>query len=103
MIKTLHVELITKQEGQYTLYVFGDLEQPNDSIDKYIMVCKLPNWSGPFPELGDKGYIQIDIVNAGEKYYRRDTGELVNYNYTANYFLNFIKEQEKINNKEFKF
>lgn len=45
----------------------------------------------------------MDIVNAGEKYYRRDTGELVNYNYTANYFLNFIKEREKINNKEFKF
>lgn len=43
VIKTLHVELVTKQEGQYTLYVFGDLEQPNDSIDKYIMVCKLPN------------------------------------------------------------
>lgn len=103
MIKTLHVELVEKQEGQYTLYVFSDLEQPNDSIDKYIMVCKLPNWTGPFPEIGDHGYIQIDIVNAGEKYYRRDTGTLVDYNYTANYFLNFVKEQEKINTKEFKF
>lgn len=103
MLKTLHAELIAKQEGQYTLYVFSDLEQPIDSIDKYITVCKLPNWNGPFPEIGDKGYIQIDIVNAGEPYYRRDTGETVNYNYTANYFLTFIKEQEKINCKEFKF
>lgn len=43
MIKTLHVELKTLLEGQYTLYVFEDLEQPLDSIDKYLMVVRLPN------------------------------------------------------------
>lgn len=103
MIKTLHTELKVKQEGQYTLYIFEDLEQPKDSIDKYITVCKLPNWTGTFPEIGDKGYLQIDIVNEGDPYYNRNTKEITNYNYTCNYFLTFLKEQEKINNKEFKF
>ena len=103
MIKTLHVELKTLLEGQYTLYVFEDLEQPLDSIDKYLMVVRLPNWQGRFPNIGEKGYLQFDIINAGEKYYRRDTGEMCTYNYTNIYYLNFVPEIEKINNKEFKF
>lgn len=101
--KTLHVQLEVVQEGQYTLYVFNDLNQPLDSIDKYLMVVRLPNWTGNFPKVGDKGYLQFDIVNGGEKYYRRDTQEYCTYNYTNNYYLNFIPEREEINNKEFKF
>lgn len=103
MQKTLHVKLKVKQEGQYTLYVFEDLEQPSDSIDKYLMVVRLPNWNGRFPEIEEKGYLQFDIVNGGEQYYRRDTGEMCTYNYTCNYFLHFVPEIEKINIKEFKF
>lgn len=103
MIKTIHAKLKTKQEGQYTLYVFDDLEQPLDSIDKYITVVRLPNWTSKLPDIDECGYLQFEIVNSGEKYYRRDTGEICLYNYTNNYFINFIPENEKINNKEFKF
>jgi hypothetical protein len=53
--------------------------------------------------MGDIGYIQCEYVEAGEDYFNRATGETSQYNYSNCYFISFIKETKKDNNKEFKF
>lgn len=103
MNKTLHVKLKAKQEGQYTLYVFEDLEQPSDSIDKYLTVVLLPNWCGALPDINQQGYLTFEIASNGQEYLKRSTGETSTYNYDRNYFIAFIPEIEKNTVKEFKF
>ena len=70
---------------------------------RYITTTKPPNWSGQLPELNDVGFIECEYVDAGDEYYQRNTGTKERYNYTQCYFLNFIKEKEKIESKSYKF
>lgn len=51
----------------------------------------------------ETGFVTYEFVRAGEKYKDRDTGIEGEFKYTANYFINFIKDQMKDNIKEFNF
>lgn len=83
--------------------VFQNLDEPNNSILRYVTVTKLPNWTGSIPDIGDTGFLECEYVNAGDEYYQRNTGSKEVYKYTQCYFLNFIKDKEKIENNNYKF
>ena len=100
---TFKVELVAISDEQYKSYVFKNLDENNDSFMRYITTVRCPNWEGYCPIIGDVGYIQCEYVEAGEGYFNRASGSTSQYNYTNCYFINFIKEQEQIINKEFKF
>ena len=54
--------------------------------------------------IGDKGFVVYEFAQSGQDYIDHVTGETKQYKYTANYFMNFIKEQiVKDNTKEFNF
>jgi len=96
-------EVVAIQPGQYTNYVFKNLDESDNSLLRYITVTRLPNWNCKNLEIGDTGYFECDYVNAGDNYYQTSTGNTGTYNYTVCYLLNFIEKQEKINQKEFNF
>lgn len=43
MRATYYGRLVAIQPGQYTLYVFKNLDEPDNSLLRYITVTKLPN------------------------------------------------------------
>lgn len=86
------VELKAVREGVYTMYVFQVLE-----TKKYIMCTRLPNWQTPDIDIGDNGFLNYQIVKAGEEYYNPNTEELTKYQYSNIYFINFIKKSEVVN------
>lgn len=88
--ETFHGTLVQKKEGMYTLYVF---QKDNE---EYLMCTKLPNWGPYVIEIGDKGFITVDTVNAGEEYYDRITGDTVKYMFSNVYFKEFIKDKEQV-------
>lgn len=102
---TIKCKLVAVQEGQYTVYVFDNLNHVSSSMDKYIMCTKLPNWEYHTPlNVGDIGYLQYEYVEAGSMYYDRNTGASVPYKYSNFYFLNFLKEVPRDEtNKDYKF
>jgi len=103
MRNTILAKLVATQDGVYKNYVFQNLDQADNSIFKYITVTMCPNWQ--FNEdlkLGDIGFVEYDLVEAGEDYFERDTGEIKQYSYSTNYFMNFIRKKEEIN-QEYKF
>ena len=102
MRTTFHGKLVASRDDFYTLYVFQNLDEPNNSLMRYITVTKPPNWSGRLPEDGDVGFVECEDVDAGDEYYKRDSGNKETYKYTQCYFLNFIKDKDKIDNN-FKF
>lgn len=96
-------EVVAIQPGQYTVYVFKNLDENDNSLLRYISVTKLPNWNCQDLNVGDLGYVECDYVNAGDSYYQVNTQCIESYNYTVCYLINFIKKQDKINKKEFNF
>lgn len=40
---TIHAKLVAIQEGQYTLYVFENLLEQDNSLEKFVMTVRLPN------------------------------------------------------------
>ena len=103
MKTTFKVQLVAVSDEQYKQYVFKNLDEPENSFLRYITTVRCPNWEGYSPEINDIGYIQCEYVEAGEDYFNRVTGEKNQYNYSNCYFISFIKDVEKIINKEFKF
>lgn len=103
MRTTYYGEIVAIQPGQYTVYVFKNLDEQNNSLLRYITVTRLPNWNCKNLEIGDIGYFECDYVNAGDVYYQTSTGTQEKYNYTVCYLINFIEKQEKIKIKEFNF
>lgn len=99
---TIRGKLVAKLDNQYTSMVFQNLDEPDNSLLRYITVTKLPNWSGKMPEIGNVGFLECEYVNAGDEYYQRNTGSKELYKYNQCYFLNFIEDKEKVNN-EYKF
>ena len=91
------------QPGQYTVYVFKNLDETDNSLLRYITVTKLPNWNCKSLEIGSTGYIECEYVNAGDSYYETATGNVQKYNYTVCYLINFIEKQEDLTTKEFEF
>lgn len=88
------VELIACRGGTYTMYVFKTLDT-ND----YIMCTRPPNWKVPEISVGDKGFLQYQIVKAGDIYVTPD-GTTVTYRYSNTYFINFVKKSDTLKNKE---
>jgi hypothetical protein len=84
--------------------VLEDLSRNYDDDLKYVTVVKLPNWeNNPF-ELWSEGYVIFQPVEAGiTQWFNRDLRDFETYNYSNNYFINFIKKEEICNKKEFKF
>lgn len=95
--------MVAKQDDFYPLFVFQNLDEPDNSLLRYVTVTKLPNWTGKIPDIGEIGYLSCEYVDAGEEYYQRSTGNKEQYKYTSCYFLNFIKEQEKQTTTDYKF
>lgn len=92
------------QEELYTNYVFENINEPYESEYKYITCTKLPNWNfNQNLKKGDVGFLQCEYVTAGDAYFKNTTKTSEQYNYTTCYFVNFIKEKDKINEKEFEF
>lgn len=89
------VKLLAIRTGTYTLYVFKDLES-----GAYLMCTRLPNWSVPEMNIGDEGFLQIELVKAGEKYFDVASGEYDFYKYSNVYFKNFMKKMADVTNSE---
>ena len=92
---TKEVTLVAKRDGTYTNYVFKD-----NNSSEYIFCTRLPNWQIPEIEIEDIGYLQYQIVEAGDSYVDPDTGEIILYRYNNSYLKNFVKKSEIIKNKE---
>lgn len=102
---TINCKIVAIQDsGRYTHIVLEDLSRNYDDDLKYVTVVKLPNWeNNPF-ELGSEGYVIFQPVEAGiTQWFNRDLRDFETYNYSNNYFINFIKKVEICNNKEYKF
>ncbi len=52
--------------------------------------------------IGDVGYLTYEFAEAGTSYFDISSNETKQYNYTANYFMNFIKETKDLE-KEYNF
>lgn len=92
--KIEEVQLIAIREGTYTMYVFKRMEDM-----QYIMCTKLPNWQTSNISIGDIGFLQYQIVKAGETYYNPNTDTSEKYLYSNIYFINFIHKSDVINKK----
>lgn len=103
MRTTFRGKLLAEQDDFYKNYVFQNLDEKTDSMLRYITVTRLPNWNGEEPKIGDTGFIECEYVEAGDEYFQRNTGSREQYRYTSCYFLNFIKDKEKAEYKEYKF
>ena len=103
MKTTIHCKLVAVNDDFYTTYVFQNLDEPNNSLLKYISATKPPNWNVTSPEINDIGFAQLEYVDAGDEYYQRNTGNKECYKYTQCYFLNFIKDKEVVNNNKYSF
>lgn len=88
------VELVAKKDGDYTTYVFKNLD-----IYEYIMCTRLPNWQTVEVEIGDKGFVEYEIVNAGDTYFSSSLGEFKRYVYSNVYFINFVHENKNTKDK----
>lgn len=102
---TIHCKIVAIQEsGQYTHIVLDDQSRNYDDDLKYVTVVKLPNWDHNTFELNDEGYVIFQPVEAGvTQWFNRNLKDFETYNYSNNYFINFIKKQEICNRKEFNF
>ena len=80
MRATFHGELVASRDELYSLYVFKNLDEKENSLLRYITVTRPPNWTGTIPEIGDSGYIECEYVDAGDEYYKRDSGNKETYN-----------------------
>ena len=100
---TIRGQLVAIQEELYTNYVFKNLDEFDNSFMRYVTLTQCPNWMGTKPKIGDVGFVEYEYVEAGDNYFCKGTGNTSQYNYTACYFISFIKDLEKVINKEFKF
>lgn len=100
---TIKGQLVAVHEELYINYVFKNLDEFDNSMTRYVTLTQCPNWMGKKPEIGDIGYVEYEYVEAGDNYFCTNTGIQSKYNYTANYFISFIKDVEKVTNKEFNF
>ena len=88
------VELLAIRQGTYTMYVFKSIE-----TEEYIMCTRLPNWQVPEINVGDRGFLNYQKVNAGDEYVTPG-GERIVYRYSNVYFINFVNKSDIVKNKE---
>lgn len=53
--------------------------------------------------IGDEGFLTYEYAEAGDTYVDPNTEEIKRFKYTALYFMNFIKTQKEIQNKDYNF
>ena len=93
MRHTIKAQLVAFQPGLYTNYVFKNLDESENSMDRYITVTKCPNWQFSDNFTTDTiGYLEYEFAEAGATYFDISTQSEQQYKYTAYYFINFIKE-----------
>jgi hypothetical protein len=90
MISTFKAILLKKQVGIYTKYVFQNWES-----GEYVMLTQPPNWDLPTLEEGAIGFVTMESVIAGEKYFNRNTNKEDIYRYTQDYLKDFMREKEQ--------
>ena len=100
---TIYTKVLAIQNGLYRNIVFLNLDKISDLDAKYITLTVCPNWEGYIPKINDIGFVEYKSVNAGDEYFHAAAKENKQYNYTANYFIRFIKEEPKQEYKSFKF
>lgn len=96
-IKVAKAKLIAirRDAGNYIVYVFKNIF-PKDNEDKFIMCTRFPNWNCGELEIGDIGYVKVQIVEAGRNaWYDNEHQKLVPYNYSGIHFLDFVYEKPK--------
>lgn len=94
---TIYAQLIVSEKDPYgyTTYVFKNLEDNPPFGHQFKMMTRLPNWQCGSIEVSEKGFVTYDEVIAGEdKWYCKETNEMIPYNYTNIYFIKFVKEQD---------
>jgi hypothetical protein len=87
-------KLEAKKSSTYTMYVFKIYD-----TEEYIMCTRLPNWQTPEILIGDEGFLQYQIVYAGEEFYDPILEKKLTYKYNNIYFINFILSPILENNK----
>lgn len=101
---TIYAELVAKKDGEYTTYVFKNLDEPDNSWDRYIQAVRCPNWDCyEKMETGIKGYLTFEPVEAGSKYFNVHESDFNFYKYSGIYFINFVKEAVKQQDINYKF
>lgn len=95
MTKIEKVKLLAVREGTYSIYVFQNVDN-----GEYIMCTRLPNWQTPQITIGDIGFLEYQIVKAGESYYDPKQGIMVSYSYSNVYFINFVQGTNISQNNE---
>ena len=104
MRTTYHGRVVAFQDGQYKQIVVQNLDEPENSWDRYVMLTICPNWQGSIPKIEEQGFFEFEEVQGGEKYYNRSTGTENIYQYSGVYFMGFVPEpQITESQKEFKF
>jgi len=88
------VEVLASREGQYSVYVFKDVLS-----EEYLLCTRLPNWQIPQLSVGMKGFLQYQIVKAGD-IYTTPNGDKEVYRYSNAYIVNFINKSDVVKNKE---
>lgn len=91
----IHVKLLACRLGVYTQYVFQNLDDKS-----YIMCTKLPNWQVPEIQIGDTGFLEYQEVKSGDQYFDPTSQQMMYYNYSNIYFINFIQKTDIIQNNE---
>lgn len=99
---TIYCKIKAIQKSQYTLVIAEDLNRSFEDDLKYVAVTLLPNWQQKAFDVDDEGYLTFESVDAGEKFFNRETNEHEIYRFTANYFHSFVPKQEKIMISEIK-
>lgn len=85
-MKTIKAKYLGKRsDGDYTVYVFMDLDN-----ECYVMCTLLPNWD--CDDIEGTGYLKYEEVTAGQEYVTH-YGNVDKYRYTNNYLINFIREK----------
>lgn len=92
---TINVQLVAKRLGEYTVYIFKNLEN-----SQFITVTKLPNWQdAPDINIGSQGFLTYIFVRADkDTWVNKLTGETISYKCSANYYQSFIPSSHVINN-----
>lgn len=101
---TIRCKILAIREGHYTHVVVEDLNREFTDDLKYITAVIPPNWTFEKFQIEDVGFLQFESVVGGEtEYFDRSANERNIYMYTNNYFMRFIKEQEKCKQEKFEF
>jgi len=92
---TINVILRAKRLGDYTVFIFENLIN-----SELICVTKLPNWQG-YNEIniGEEGFLTYIFINALTDMWKdKNTGTMISYKYSGNYFQSFISDDHIVKN-----